>query len=469
MTDNAAAGSETPRADEEHGMTLAGELAEFVTNMRGTALPPVTLERARMSVASTIASAAAGIDIESAAIVRSLEEARGGTPEATLWFFGSRLPVGDAARVNALASDAAASDDSDLRSIAHIGTIVGTTSIAMAERLGRTGHDVLEAMVLGYEVAGRMDESLTPGRSQRGFHGSVSTVFGGAVATGTMLRLTQPQMTQAIAIAATSIGGMTIAADTSWAREYHAGLSAMLGVQAAVAAERGFTVEEHLLEAPRGFLDAMGGQAREEITKDLGREWDIVTDMAIKLVPGGHPYHAVAEAAANAAIEGDVDPTDIASIIVSGAQFTLWHGPIHPRDLIGAAHSIFYFVAAAIADRGFGWAHVTDEKMTDRVINALQDLVTIDQNPEPHPDRFLHRHGGTVTIVLKDGQRVTNTCTAPRGSGPRGVEWSDVDTKYRRLVPLSGLSAERMEASLAVVHDLDAVQRMSDLTSLLLR
>ena len=35
----------------------------------------------------------------------------------------------------------------------------------------------------------------------------------------------------------------------------------------------------------------------------------IITDMAIKLVPGGHPYHALAEAAANAAREGNINYT----------------------------------------------------------------------------------------------------------------------------------------------------------------
>ncbi len=450
-------------------MTIAGDLAAFLTKTEVSDLPPLALERAQMSIASTIASAAMGLDIESSKIIRDIAKEQGGTPEATVWFDGAKLPAVEAARVNAIASDAAASDDSDLRQIAHIGTIISATSIAVAERLGKSGRDVLGAMVLGYEAAGRIDESLTPGRMQEGFHGSVSTVFGGTVATGKLLGLNAAQMEQAIAIAATSIGGIAIAANTSWAREYHANMSAQAGVQAAFAAQRGFIAEASVLEAPRGFLDALGGIERAEITKDLGQSWDIVTDMAIKLVPGGHPFHAIAEAAANAAIEGNVDPHEVASIMISGDQFKNWHGPTHPRDLIGAAHSVVYFVASAVADRGFGWAHATEEKMNDPVINALADKVIMDPNPAPLPDRFTHRHGGTVIITMKNGQTFANTCEAPRGSGPRGVEWADVDAKYRRLVPLSGLAADKIEASLQVVHDFTAVKSMSELTSLLLK
>ena len=446
-------------------MTIAAQLAGFVTSTTLKEVPALALERAKMSIASTVASAAMGLTIPSAQAIRAVEKDNGGAAQATLWFDGSKLSAAGAARVNAVASDAAASDDSDLRSIAHIGSIVSCTSIAMAEKLGRSGTDVLHAMVLGYEVAGRIDEALTPGRMQRGFHGSVSTVFGAAVASGTLLQLTAPQMTHAIALAATSIGGLAIAADTSCAREYHAGLSALLGTQAALAAARGFTTEEKSLEAPRGFFAAMGGQAIEEVTARWGESWDIVTDMAIKLMPGGHPFHAIAEAAASAAIEGNVDPREVQSITISAAQMRDWGSHAHPRDLIAAAHSVVYFVAASVADRRFGWEHMTEAKMTDALITALQDKVVFDQHPTPLPDRFTHRHGGTVTITLRSGTTFSNTCKAPRGSGPRGVEWGDVDAKYRRLTALSGLGTSRVDASLDLIHGFDQVTAMSALTN----
>ena len=449
-------------------MSIAGELARFVTSTDVTDLPPLALERARMVIASTIASAAMGVDIVSSRIIRELAMERGGAEQATLWFDGGRrLPIADAARVNAVMSDAAASDDSDLRSIAHIGTIVSTSSIAMAEQTGADGRDVLAAMVYGYEIAGRIDEALTPGRSERGFHGSIATIFGGAVAAGTLLKLTQGQMTQAIALAATSIGGLMVAANTSVAREYHAGLSAMLGIHAALAAHKGLMAEENVLEMPRGFFSAYGGDHLEDVTKDLGQAWDITTDMAIKLVPGGHPHHAAAEAAANAAIAGHVDPADVADIRLSSAKYRTLPGPRHPTDLIGVAHSPAYFIAAAVADRDYGWIHVSPTKVADPVIRQLIDKVTVDPNPPPYPDRFPHHHGATVTITLKEGRQFSAHVDFPRGSAPRGIEWADVDAKYRRLVPLSGLAPEKVEASLRVVHEFETVKTVSELTRLL--
>lgn len=448
--------------------SLAAVLGRFAAETPAASLPPLALERASMSLASTLASASAGFGIASARIIRGVEQACAGAGEASVWFDDRPLPADRAARVNAVASDAAASDDSDLRSIAHIGTIASAVGLAVAERLGRGGEELLAAMVLGYEVAGRIDEALTPGRMQRGFHGSVSTVFAGAVTAARLMRLDAARSTQAIALAASSAAGMAIAADTSCAREYHAGLAALLGVQAAWAAGAGFEGEPAVLEAPRGFFEAFNGQAVGEVVRDLGQSWDIVTDMAIKLMPGAHPFHAIAEAAIEAATAADLRPEQVRRVVISAPQLAVWHAQaVAPQDLVGAAHSVPYFVAAAVVHRHIDWDLLTPARMQDPAILALLPRVEFDPDPPPLTDRFPHRHGGTVTLERLDGSRVRRTCTAPRGAGARGIEWADVDAKYRRLAPVAGLSPAQVEESLELLHGFGRVRDVRQLTRLL--
>jgi hypothetical protein len=74
-------------------MYLSESLAHLVIRHLDTPLPAVAIERAKMSLASTIASAAMGHAIESATIIRELERADGGTPIATAWFSDMKLPV----------------------------------------------------------------------------------------------------------------------------------------------------------------------------------------------------------------------------------------------------------------------------------------------------------------------------------------------------------------------------------------
>src|SRR5438270_1088198 len=307
----------------------------------------------------------------------------------------------------------------------------------MAERTGANGEEVLAAIVLGYEAAGRIGEAITPGFRSRGFPGCLAPIFAGTVAAGRLLQLDPPQLAQAIALSATSIGGLMAAANSSTAREYHAGLAAMLGVRAALAAQRGYRAEESILETKRGFLEVYGGtegaSAGANVTRDLGQSWDIITDMAVKLAPGGHPYHALAEAAANAATEGNITPQDIESITVSRPGFTALTGPLHPTDLIGMAHSPAYFLAAGAADHEFSWVHATAAKITDPIIHRLIEKVRV--GPPPPANAEHYRQGATVTIRTTSGRVSTSTVFAPKGAGNGGLAWADVDRKYRTLMP----------------------------------
>ncbi|WP_158921053.1 MmgE/PrpD family protein [Acidisphaera sp. S103] len=451
-------------------MTVARDLADFLVGTSTEDLPPQAMRHAAMIIASTIASAAYGTQIQSARIIRDLTREQGGRPDASLWFdAGARLPVAEVARANAMLSDAAASDDSDLRNIVHAGTPLTATALAFAERIGATGQDVLTAIVLGYEAAGRISEAITPGFRARGFHGCLGAVFAAAVAASRLLRLSAEQTAQSIAIAATSIGGLATAADTSVAREYHAGLAAQLGVNAALAAQRGYLAEERILETFQGFFEAFGGvdgaTAAGVATRDLGQSWDIVTDMAIKLVPGGHPYHAFGEAGANAARDGNIAASDVDTITICRPGFTKLSGPLHPTDLIGMAHSPAYFVAAGVADHAFSWVHASDAKIADPVIHGLIDKVRV--GAQPTEDAARYRQGATVTIRTRDGRTSTSTVFLPKGAGALGIAWDDIDAKYRTLVPAAGLPADKIEASLALIHDFHRVTDVSSLTGLL--
>src|SRR5258705_12477424 len=104
-------------------MTIARELAEFLTRTSSFDLPRQAVEHAAMLIASTIASAAMGAGLESSEIIRTLARERGGSPEASLGFgSGPKFPVSDPAQGTSVASDAPASDETDMRNLRHAAT-----------------------------------------------------------------------------------------------------------------------------------------------------------------------------------------------------------------------------------------------------------------------------------------------------------------------------------------------------------
>ena len=454
-------------------MTIAASLAQHLVRTTYNDLPPLAVDHAAMMISSTIASAAAGFDIRSSRIVRELAREQGGTPEASIWFDGgAKIPAVNACRVNALTSDAAASDDSDLRTIVHFGTQLTAAALALGERSGAGGKDVLRAMVLGYEAGGRILDAVAPAHRDRGFHGAVIASFGAAVASACMLKLNEAQMAQTLAMAAVSTTGLATAADTSEAREYFAGNAALMGINAALAAQKGYLVEETIFETKKGFFDIYGGENIDALTCDWGRDWDVITDMAIKLVPGGHPHHTTGEAAANAAREGKVTPDNVESIVITRPiNKKLRTGPPppakHPKNLVDVAHTPAYFAAAAVADHDFSWVHASEKKFLDPIIHQLIDRVKVGEPITKDADKYYQ--GAQVTINTKDGRSYTSIVYAPRGSGARGIAWADVDSKYRTLVTATGLPTQKIEGSITLLHDLRDAQDISALTRLLNR
>lgn len=452
-------------------MTTAESLARFIVATPHSEVPEYVRTLSKMVAVSTVASAAAGYNLRSAEIIRDLAIERAGRPDASIWFSSSaRLPVAGVAQTNALASDAAASDDTDPRNILHAGTPSSATSLAVAEWLDKSGKEVVTAVAIAYQVAARVTAAISPGFRDRGFHACIGAAFAATAATARLAALDERSTAHALCLCATSVGGLIAAADTSWSREYHAGLATQQGVNAALAAMRGYEGELSIFETPRGFFETFGGtpgeQASDSTLEDIHSTWDMVRDLAIKLAPGGHAYHAVAEAAAVAA--AGISPDDVVAIVVARPGVMAVTGPRHPQDLVGMAHSPAFFAAAGVADGGVTWRHATHDKITDPRIHRLTDLVEA-ADPAIIDDVDRYRMGASVTVRSRDGRVGSATVYSPKGSADRGIDWADVDEKYRALLGELGIGKSRVEATLELLHRLDELEQSRAVTALLSR
>ena len=208
-------------------------------------------------------------------------------------------------------SDAAASDDSDLRTIVHCGTPLVATALAARraqrrQRRGGAGGD--RARLRGRRPHHRRDDRVPRARLSRLAGGDLLGDGRGGAPAAARRRADDARDRADRDLGRAGWRRRPIPASRAnttpaWRR--------WLGIQAARAAQRGYKCEERILEMKLGLFRGVrrrrrrggGGVSRHAIS---ARSWDIVTDMAVKLVPGGHPYHALAEAAANAAREGNI-------------------------------------------------------------------------------------------------------------------------------------------------------------------
>src|SRR6185312_2193401 len=100
--------------------------------------------------------------------------------------------------------------------------------------------------------------------------------IGGAVAAGKLLGLDADQMARAIGIAASSSTGLRRNQGTM-TKALHAGNGAQDGVHAALLAQRGFTGDPDILEAPLGLfmLLCLPGECEPQALDRLGKPFEL--------------------------------------------------------------------------------------------------------------------------------------------------------------------------------------------------
>ncbi|HEX3970933.1 MAG TPA: MmgE/PrpD family protein [Stellaceae bacterium] len=244
---------------EGHGTASQGVTATILAQVDAlfaSPLPDDVVEWSRHCVLDWLGVALAGAGEALTLALRDEARAEGGRPVASVLFHGDKISPTLAALVNAAMADALDFSDANPNIHGHTTPAIVAASLALAEANGASGRALLEAVVVGIEVACRVG-LLAHGRLHPGgFHPTGTTVvFGAAAAAAHLLGLDARQRAHALGLAATQGAGL-VASAGSMAKPFHSGKAAMNGILAASLARRGFTGRPDAIEAAGGFLSA---------------------------------------------------------------------------------------------------------------------------------------------------------------------------------------------------------------------
>ena len=179
-------------------------LSEYIAKVKFTDLPAEVVLKAKGIVLDTLGCAIAGYTLASHEFhwIYDLAKEMGGNPESTVWLAGMKTSCPQAAMVNGTLVHTVDFDDTHLGSIAHLGASVVSSVLAVGEKTGADGPSFLTALVLAYEVAGRIGKAIMPSHYKYWHPTGTLGTIASAVATSKLLNLPPDRTEQALGLAA---------------------------------------------------------------------------------------------------------------------------------------------------------------------------------------------------------------------------------------------------------------------------
>ncbi len=440
--------------------TATEQLGEFVAHTKSSELPREVVARAKTCLLHNLGIALAGRRAER--LVHALVARHYALPpQSTLFWDGSKVSAEGAALANAALMHARTQDDTHFPSSTHTGATVIPAALAVAEATQRSGEEFLAAMVLGYEVAGRVGRDYDTITTPRGFRAtSVYGVFGAAAAAARLMGLGPEEVSAALGFAANLAGGLGqtwIEGSSEW--RFQVGIAGRNGIFAARIAAGGASAARETLEGVAGFYQAFGGTVEHAgaTTAGLGTDWQVL-EVTLKPYPVCAIQQSPVAMMIDLATSHDLKPGDVREIVLELNPYEAKYpgtdsvGPF--RDQGGTLMSGQFCMALALVERRATLDGLF--RFDDPVIGELVRRVRIVANESMPP------LSSRLSVRTTDGRLLARETVATPTTHKFGFE--EDAALVRALAPEMELAPERVERLVAAVSALD---RRSDLAELL--
>ena len=444
--------------------------AEFASTLSYDDLPPAVIRSAKSLVADTVAVmlGASGLD-RACGLVQQVAGPGSGAPESTLIGYGRRAPVLLAALVNGSTAHAL-NYDAVGGGGGHVGVASVPAPLALAERKGGvSGRRLLVAVSVGAEFGARLVESISTAPSSPKVRFSSPQLFGYfavAVAGGHVLDLKPAQMNSALGLALMqAAGGSQPSSEGKEAKGLYGGLFNYGGVLSALLAAEGIDAECLALEGDRGLFQAFfGGRYEPSALEDgLGTVFR-GADARFKVWPTSGALHPFVDAAVGIARQQGFNAREIDQIVVKAPpHIRIWAEPVderrHPQNIATATNSLFFAVAAALANGDFTLSDLTERGLVEEEVMRLTEAC--DWVPSDEKD-------AAIEITFKDGTRnAVRVSWSHKDRVKPGYE--HIQTKFRDCARHAAvaLEEERVEKVLQLLERLEDLEDIRTLTDLL--
>jgi len=437
---------------------LATVLGAFVAGATSETIPGRVYDRARISLIHNLCVAMAGRSRETVA-ARYAARWQAAPAEATLLASGTRVSAEGAAFANGALFHARSQDDTHPPSSSHPGAPVMAAALAVAETEDCSGRDFLAAVILGYEVLGRLGRDFDEQVSARGFRAAaVIGAFGAAAAAARLMRLDATATAAAIGFAAHTGGGLAqVWVEGSAEFPLQLGMAARNGVVAARLAAAGLRPAHRAIEGKAGFYNAYAGAKSppDEALAGLGQDWQF-DEVTTKPFPACAILQGPLELLARMRTRHGADARNVAALVLHLSPYEAGYTGVDnngPRFASPAATKMSaQFCLAAMLARGR--LQMSDlDAFDDPGITSLVSRVSVATDPALEPRQ--------CRIVLRrtDGSEATETVLEPAGR----PDMAQMSALASGMAAEIGWDKARIQRLIQCVVALDDADSVSDL------
>ena len=442
------------------------QLSTYIARTLRRPLPAAVTEKTKHHILDTLAAMVSGSrllpGVKAIAYVKEL----GGRKEAIV--AGSRIvtSAANAALANGMLAHSDETDDSHAPSNTHPGCGIVPAALAMAEREGRNGTQMLRAVALGYDIGTRLTMSLNSPEFRADGHSthSFGGMFGAAAAAGALAGVDERQARYLLSYTAQQASGVSC-----WMRDAEhveksfdfGGMPARNGVAAAAMTAHGFTAVDDVFSGERSFFAAYGRKPNpRELVRGLGKTYEIM-NTNIKRWTVGSPMQAPLDALLELIRAHGVTAADVAKMVVrvshQGANTT------GNRDMPDICMEHMCAVMLLDGTASFASAHDV-KRMRDRKVLDLRKRIQL--LGDDALSRAMPSRQGIVEITLRDGRRLRHHTRAVRGTSENPMSRAEVDEKsYDLMAPILG--KRRARALCDSIWSIEKIKNMSALRPLL--
>jgi len=267
---------------------VVDRIVAFLARVADGELPQAVRDAAKIFIADTLAVGMAGAQAPWRTQV--LDMARGGPEEATVWGSAERIPLGDAAMVNAFQVHSQEFDPVHEGAVVHAMAAVLACALGWAEKYGGvSGEGLVRAVVAGVDVAVTL--GLCSRAPMRFFRPANCGGFGATAALALLAGLGETQTRDALGIYYGQCAGtMQAHIEASPQLAMQMGFAARNAVAAVELARRGMPGPRAPISGQFGYFALFDGKADPAPFDELGCAWR-VCELSHKPFPTGRAMH----------------------------------------------------------------------------------------------------------------------------------------------------------------------------------